>query len=71
MSSQRSSQSAHAYTPGLRISELYRFRKTRRLPLPGEVLVNKGDKVNYHDIVARTNLPGDIQIISAAAIFGC
>jgi hypothetical protein len=70
MSSKKSSQSAHAYTPGLRISELFRFRKTRRLPLPGEVLVNKGDKVNYSDIVAKTSLPGDIQIISAAAILG-
>lgn len=70
MSSGKSSQSAHAYTPGLRISDLYRFRKVRRLPLPGEVLVNRGDKVNYRDIVARTKLPGDIHIVSAAAILG-
>lgn len=70
MGTEKTSQSAHAYTPGLRISELYRFRKVRRLPLPGEVTVNKGDKVNYNDIVAKTNLPGDIHIVSAAAILG-
>ncbi|MEM3615213.1 MAG: hypothetical protein QXX09_01010 [Candidatus Methanomethylicia archaeon] len=70
MSSEKSSQSAHAYTPGLRVSDIFRFRKIRRLPLPGEVTVNKGDKVNYTDIVAKTSLPGDIQIINAAAILG-
>ncbi|RLE50004.1 MAG: hypothetical protein DRJ21_02005, partial [Candidatus Methanomethylicota archaeon] len=66
----KESQSAHAYTPGLRVTPLFRVRKTRRLPIPGEVLVKEGDKVNYDTIVARTNLPGDIRIISAAAILG-
>lgn len=70
MSSTKSSQSAHAYTPGLRVSPLFRVKKLRRLPLPGEVLVKKGDRVNYDDIVARTKLPGDIKLISAAAILG-
>ncbi|MCS7385373.1 MAG: hypothetical protein NDF55_01340 [archaeon GB-1867-005] len=66
----KESQSAHAYTPGLKISPLARVKKTRRLPLPGDVLVKEGERVNYDTIVARTHLPGDIRVISAAAILG-
>ncbi len=64
------SQSAHAYTPGLRVTPLFRVKKTRRLPIPGEVLVKEGQKVNFDTVVARTNLPGDIRVVSAAAILG-
>ncbi|RLE53540.1 MAG: hypothetical protein DRJ30_06745 [Candidatus Methanomethylicota archaeon] len=70
VSSGKKAQSAHAYTPGLRVSPLSRVWKIRRLPLPGEVLVNKDDKVSYDTIVARTNMPGDIRVVSAAAILG-
>ncbi len=61
---------AHAYTPGLRVAEKTIVRRERRLPLTGEVLVKNGDKVSANDIVARTNLPGNVQIVKAASILG-
>lgn len=51
---------AHAYTPGLRVSAQTNLRKTRRLPLTGDVVVEVGDTVSADDIVARTELPGDV-----------
>ena len=50
---------AHAYTPGLRVSARTTLRKTRRLPLSGEVAVRAGDRVARDQVVARTELPGD------------
>ena len=47
----------HAYTPGLRLAEKLQIRKSRNLPLPGDVIVKKGNTVKSDDIVARTNLP--------------
>ncbi len=61
---------AHAYTPGLRVAEKTIVLRERRLPLSGEVLVKKGDEVKAEDIVARTNLPGNVQIVKAASILG-
>jgi hypothetical protein len=57
---------AHAYTPGLRVSEFTTIRKDRRLPLLGEVLVKKGDRVTHDEVIARTNLPGDVQALNVA-----
>lgn len=57
---------AHAYTPGLKVSKQTEVRKERRLPLNGEVLVKAGDKVKAEDIVARTELPGNVQTINVA-----
>jgi hypothetical protein len=59
-----------AYTPGLKISLRTRIKKTRRLPLKGEVLVNAGDKVLPDTIVARTELPGILQSIKIAEQMG-
>lgn len=61
---------AHAYTPGLRVAERTLVRKERRLPLKGEVLVKKGDSVKAETIVARTNLPGDVQTVNVAGLLG-
>ncbi|MCK4414100.1 MAG: hypothetical protein KAY32_11195 [Candidatus Eisenbacteria sp.] len=61
---------AHAYTPGLRVSPWMPIRKERRLPLAGEVLVGKGDQVTAEQIVARTELPGNVQPVKAASILG-
>jgi hypothetical protein len=57
---------AHAYTPGLRVSEFTLLRKERRLPLLGEVLVKVGDRITHDQVIARTNLPGDIQSVNVA-----
>ena len=54
----------HAYTPGLRLAEKLQIRKSRSLPLPGDVIVKKGNTVKYNDIVARTNLPGKVHAVN-------
>jgi len=56
----------HAYTPGLRVSEFTLLEKVRRLPLLGEVTVKVGDKVTHEQVVAKTNLPGDVQSMNIA-----
>lgn len=61
---------ATAYTPGLRVSPFTTIRKTRRLPLKGQVLVSKGDRVQPETIVARTELPGVMQTVKVAAHLG-
>jgi len=54
----------HAYTPGLRLAEKIQIRKSRNLPLPGDVIMEKGDTVKSGDIVARTNLPGKVHSVN-------
>lgn len=57
---------AHAYTPGLRVSELTVLRKERTLPLKGEVVVKVGDVVTANQVVARTELPGNVHSVNVA-----
>lgn len=57
---------AHAYTPGLKVSSKTIFRKERRLPLKGDVLVSVGDVVRAEDVIARTELPGNVQTMNVA-----
>lgn len=59
---------AHAYTPGLKVSKAMKIRKDRRLPLPGEVVAKKGDKVKAEDVVAKTELPGNVQPLNVAGL---
>jgi hypothetical protein len=61
---------AHAYTPGLRVTGWTKIQKERRLPLSGEVMVKKGDRVRAEQVVARTELPGNVQPVKAASILG-
>lgn len=61
---------AHAYTPGLKVLAHTVLTKERRLPLPGDILVNKNDKVNGEQVVARTNLPGNVQTLNIAGLLG-
>lgn len=61
---------AHAYTPGLKISAQTIVRSERRLPLMGDVLVEVGNQVSAEDIVAQTDLPGNVQMIHAANLMG-
>ena len=61
---------AHAYTPGLKISAQTIVRSERRLPLMGDVLVEVGNRVSAEDIVAQTDLPGNVQMIHAANLMG-
>ena len=51
---------AHAYTPGLKVIPKTVVHKTRQLPLKGDVVVEKGQKVTADDVVATTDLPGNV-----------
>ncbi|MDH5460711.1 MAG: hypothetical protein OEX09_00575 [Candidatus Bathyarchaeota archaeon] len=62
--------SSQAYTPGLKRKASTMVRKTRILPIPGDVLVKKGDDVKADTIVARTFVPGDVQVINLAGLLG-
>jgi hypothetical protein len=61
---------AHAYTPGLKVKKFTMVSKTRRLPLPGEVLVKNGDTVTHDQIVARTQIPGEVHLMNVANLLG-
>lgn len=61
---------AHAYTPGLRVTDRAVLRRTRRLPLPGTVLVQAGATVTAETPVARTELPGNVQTVNVASLLG-
>ena len=58
---------AHSYTPGLRVSGDAMILRERRLPLKGEVIVGLGAEVAPDTVVARTELPGNIQTLNLAA----
>ena len=58
---------AHAYAPGLTVSESTMYRTERRLPLKGKVVVNKGDRVQATQVVARTELPGVVHPLNVAS----
>ncbi|MCA9752596.1 MAG: hypothetical protein KC591_10420 [Gemmatimonadetes bacterium] len=59
---------AHAYTPGLRVTALAALQKERILPLKGEVMVQKGDHVKAEQVVARTELPGNVHSVNVANV---
>lgn len=61
---------AHAYTPGLKVTEKAVVRKTRRLPILGEVLVKEGQAVTPDTVVARTKIPGNPQTVNIANALG-
>ncbi len=56
----------HAYTPGLKVTEGMTIEKERRLPLTGEVLVQAGVTVKAEDVVAKADLPGNVQLVNVA-----
>jgi hypothetical protein len=57
---------AHAYTPGLKVIPKTLVQKTRRLPLKGKVTVKKGQYVNAEEVVATTDLPGNVVPVNLA-----
>ena len=59
-----------AYTPGLTVTRSTVVRKSRRLPLPGDVLRKVGDRVTSADVVARTQLPGKVHLLNLATALG-
>lgn len=61
---------AHSYTPGLKVTAFTVLRRERKLPLSGTVLAKVGDLVKADTIVARTELPGNVQTVNAANLLG-
>ncbi len=61
---------ASAYTPGLTVGSDIVVRRTRRLPIKGEVLVHEGQVVEPDTVVARALLPGNTQSIKLAEKLG-
>jgi len=57
---------AHAYTPGLKVLHHAKVEKNRRLPIKGEVKKQVGDSLSPNDIVAKTDLPGNVQMLKVA-----
>jgi len=62
---------AHAYTPGLRVTQQALLRKVRRLPLPGQIHVQVGDSVRATDVIAATALPGNVTTVNIAREMNC
>ncbi len=61
---------AHAYTPGLKVTDSTVVVKRRRLPILGEVMVKLGDVVEPKTIVARTKIPGDPETVNVSNKLG-
>lgn len=59
-----------SYTPGLKVTPEALLRFDRRLPLKGQVEVKVGDKVSWDQIVARTDLPGRVEMVNLASKLG-
>ena len=57
---------AHAYTPGLLVSDNVTITKRRILPLKGRVIVKNGQILSPDDVVARTELPGEAKLMNVA-----
>ena len=57
---------AMAYTPGLKRKGLTLVTKVRKLPISGDVLVKKGELVSYDTEVARTTIPGKVNVLNLA-----
>ena len=63
-------EEAHAYTPGLKVKRSMIVQKLRRLPLLGEVFVKEGDTVEYDQVIAKTEISGDPEIVKIAMVMG-
>lgn len=61
---------AHAYVPGLRVTELTTLRRERILPLKGQVMVEAGQSVKAEDVVAGTQLPGPVKTVNVVNLLG-
>lgn len=58
------------YPVETQITPLTNVRRERVLPVPGEILVRAGDRVEPMQVVARADLPGDFRILDLARSLG-
>ena len=68
--SEEKTDEAFAYTPGLKVKRSMTVSEERRLPLLGDILVEEGASVAYDTIVAKTEVPGDPELVKVTAILG-
>jgi hypothetical protein len=59
-----------ALTPTLQISPEHRLLRWRELPVPGKILKKEGDQVNPEEIVAITNILGDLLVLKVPEKMG-
>lgn len=59
-----------SYTPGLKVTPAALLHFHRRLPLKGEVMVKEGERVAWDQVVARTDLPGRVEMVNLANKLG-
>ncbi|MGB9778507.1 MAG: hypothetical protein ACPLW8_03795 [Candidatus Bathyarchaeales archaeon] len=64
----KTSKESFAYTPGLKVTPCTYIRRLRSLPLKGEVLVKKGEKVNFDTTVATCCIEGAPYIVKVAEL---
>jgi len=57
-------------TPSLVVSPHTDFRLSRQLPLPGEILVQEGQRVAADQVVARAERPGRLSIVHVTSRLG-
>jgi hypothetical protein len=60
--------SGAAYSPGLKVTPWTRHRVRRLLPVPGEVIVQRGDHVDARQVVAHTFMPGEVVPLNLAKL---
>ncbi|MCP4537549.1 MAG: hypothetical protein GY832_10415 [Chloroflexi bacterium] len=58
------------YPAEVQVTPLTTVRRERVLPVPGEILVSVGDRVEPRQIVAHTELTGDFRIVPVARLLG-
>ncbi len=57
---------ARSYTPGLKILARTKVEKKRQLPMKGAVHKKIGDLVTPEEVVASTEIPGNVQMLNVA-----
>lgn len=68
MEEEEKTENAYAYTPGLKVKKTLTLRRSRMLPIPGEVLVRQGEETDFDTVVATMKIPGDPHIVKAALL---
>ena len=59
---------SYAYTPGLKVIEETTVKKTRLLPISGNVTVNVEEIVSFETVIAETYLPGAVHMRNASKV---
>jgi hypothetical protein len=54
----------------LRASSSLAIKRVRRLPLPGQVIVNEGEQVNPQDVIGEASLPSSLVMVDIAQALG-